>query len=113
MSYRAHVTVTDLEDLQTLLSLNIKENQIHTRSGSITAKVLKWFVLIYNSYLYWLNLKLVSYLNVFNHIDVIAVKSGSLKGVKMLLISCLPHIMFLWQTASIMRRYYIKVGSSL
>ncbi|TNM95458.1 hypothetical protein fugu_016541 [Takifugu bimaculatus] len=38
----AHVTVTDLEDLQTLLRLNIKENQMHIRSGSITAKVLKW-----------------------------------------------------------------------
>lgn len=61
MSCRAHVTVTDLEDLQTLLRLNIKENHIHTRNGSITAKVLKWFVLIYNSHLYWFNLKLITF----------------------------------------------------
>lgn len=30
--------------------------------------------------------------------------SVSLKGVKMFLSFWLPHIMFLWQTASIMRR---------
>nr|XP_020485783.1 protein-lysine methyltransferase METTL21D [Labrus bergylta] len=38
----AHVTVTDLEDLQTLLRLNIQENKALIDSGSITAKVLKW-----------------------------------------------------------------------
>ncbi|XP_034433282.1 protein-lysine methyltransferase METTL21D [Hippoglossus hippoglossus] len=38
----AQVTVTDLEDLQTLLRVNIQENQAHISSGSITAKVLKW-----------------------------------------------------------------------
>lgn len=43
-SHRAHVTVTDLEDLQTLMRVNIQENQALI-SGSITAKVLEWFVL--------------------------------------------------------------------
>ncbi|XP_017269081.1 protein-lysine methyltransferase METTL21D [Kryptolebias marmoratus] len=38
----AQVTVTDLEDLQTLLRVNIQENQALIKSGSITAKVLKW-----------------------------------------------------------------------
>ncbi|XP_041668099.1 protein-lysine methyltransferase METTL21D isoform X2 [Cheilinus undulatus] len=38
----AQVTVTDLEDLQTLLRLNIQENWALVNSGSITAKVLKW-----------------------------------------------------------------------
>ncbi|XP_053192275.1 protein-lysine methyltransferase METTL21D [Scomber japonicus] len=38
----AQVTVTDLEDLQTLLRVNIKDNQKLISSGSITAKVLKW-----------------------------------------------------------------------
>ncbi|XP_060919294.1 protein-lysine methyltransferase METTL21D [Labrus mixtus] len=38
----ADVTVTDLEDLQTLLRLNIQENKTLIDSGSITAKVLKW-----------------------------------------------------------------------
>ncbi|GAA6213613.1 protein-lysine methyltransferase METTL21D [Lates japonicus] len=38
----AQVTVTDLEDLQTLLRVNIQENQALISSGSITAKVLKW-----------------------------------------------------------------------
>ncbi|KAM3849362.1 protein N-lysine methyltransferase METTL21D-like [Diretmus argenteus] len=38
----AQVTVTDLEDLQTLLEVNIQENQALISSGSITAKVLKW-----------------------------------------------------------------------
>ncbi|XP_040916792.1 protein-lysine methyltransferase METTL21D [Toxotes jaculatrix] len=38
----AQVTVTDLEDLQTLLKVNIKENQALISSGSATAKVLKW-----------------------------------------------------------------------
>ncbi|XP_077477193.1 protein N-lysine methyltransferase METTL21D [Stigmatopora argus] len=37
----AHVSVTDLEDLQSLLRVNIHDNQILI-SGSITAKVLKW-----------------------------------------------------------------------
>lgn len=44
ISRRAHVTLTDLEDLQTLLKLNVGVNQIYISSGSITAKVLKWFV---------------------------------------------------------------------
>lgn len=55
ISFRAHVTVTDLEDLQTLLKLNIGENKMHIGSGSITAKVLKWFVLISVSHFSWLN----------------------------------------------------------
>ncbi|KAM7403013.1 hypothetical protein PAMA_003776 [Pampus argenteus] len=38
----AHVTVTDLQDLHDLLTVNIKENQTLISSGSITAKVLKW-----------------------------------------------------------------------
>ncbi|XP_037652058.1 protein-lysine methyltransferase METTL21D [Sebastes umbrosus] len=38
----AAVTVTDLEDLQTLLRVNIQENQALISSGSVTAKVLKW-----------------------------------------------------------------------
>ncbi|XP_077094595.1 protein N-lysine methyltransferase METTL21D isoform X2 [Siphateles boraxobius] len=38
----ANVTVTDLEDLQPLLKLNIEKNQQLIRTGSITAKVLKW-----------------------------------------------------------------------
>ncbi|XP_056624774.1 protein-lysine methyltransferase METTL21D [Triplophysa dalaica] len=38
----ANVTVTDLEDLQHLLRLNIRKNQGLIRTGSITAKVLKW-----------------------------------------------------------------------
>ncbi|XP_016099383.1 protein-lysine methyltransferase METTL21D-like [Sinocyclocheilus grahami] len=38
----ANVTVTDLEDLQLLLQLNIKNNQHLIHTGSITAKVLKW-----------------------------------------------------------------------
>ncbi|XP_058471622.1 protein-lysine methyltransferase METTL21D [Solea solea] len=38
----AHVTVTDLEDLQPLLRINIHENRALISSGSITAKVLKW-----------------------------------------------------------------------
>ncbi|XP_016340115.1 protein-lysine methyltransferase METTL21D-like, partial [Sinocyclocheilus anshuiensis] len=41
----ANVTVTDLEDLQLLLQLNIRKNQHLIHTGSITAKVLKWFVL--------------------------------------------------------------------
>lgn len=45
-SLRARVTVTDLEDLQTLMRANIQENQALLSSGSIAAKVLKWFVLI-------------------------------------------------------------------
>lgn len=36
--HRANVTVTDLEDLQPLLQLNIKKNQHLIRTGSITAK---------------------------------------------------------------------------
>lgn len=70
MSYRAHVTVTDLEDLQTLLRLNIKENQMHISSGSITAKVLKWFVLISISHVSWLNQSQLY----FYHTDITAVK---------------------------------------
>ncbi|XP_016129897.1 protein N-lysine methyltransferase METTL21D [Sinocyclocheilus grahami] len=38
----ANVTVTDLEDLQLLLQLNIRKNQHLIHTGSITAKVLKW-----------------------------------------------------------------------
>ncbi|XP_028994343.1 protein-lysine methyltransferase METTL21D [Betta splendens] len=38
----AQVTVTDLEDLQPLLRVNIQENQALISSGSIAAKVLKW-----------------------------------------------------------------------
>ncbi|XP_056152273.1 protein-lysine methyltransferase METTL21D [Lampris incognitus] len=38
----AQVTVTDLEDLQTLLEVNIQENQTLLSRGSITSKVLKW-----------------------------------------------------------------------
>ncbi|XP_077394458.1 protein N-lysine methyltransferase METTL21D isoform X2 [Festucalex cinctus] len=38
----ADVTVTDLEELQTLLRVNIQDNQTLISSGSITAKVLKW-----------------------------------------------------------------------
>ncbi|KAM4540353.1 protein N-lysine methyltransferase METTL21D [Fundulus diaphanus] len=38
----AQVIVTDLEDLQTLLNTNIQENQSLIKSGSISAKVLKW-----------------------------------------------------------------------
>ncbi|XP_019721071.1 protein N-lysine methyltransferase METTL21D [Hippocampus comes] len=38
----ANVSVTDLEDLQTLLKVNIQGNQALISGGSITAKVLKW-----------------------------------------------------------------------
>ncbi|XP_054653656.1 protein-lysine methyltransferase METTL21D isoform X1 [Dunckerocampus dactyliophorus] len=38
----AHVSVTDLDDLQSLLKVNIQDNQTLISSGSITAKVLKW-----------------------------------------------------------------------
>ncbi|KAM4723787.1 protein N-lysine methyltransferase METTL21D [Anableps anableps] len=38
----AQVIVTDLEDLQSLLNVNIRENQSLIQSGSISAKVLKW-----------------------------------------------------------------------
>ncbi|KAM6912147.1 protein N-lysine methyltransferase METTL21D [Xenentodon cancila] len=38
----AQVVVTDLEELQTLLRVNIHENQDLISTGSITAKVLKW-----------------------------------------------------------------------
>uniref|UniRef100_A0A3Q1HKY1 Valosin containing protein lysine (K) methyltransferase n=2 Tax=Acanthochromis polyacanthus TaxID=80966 RepID=A0A3Q1HKY1_9TELE len=38
----AQVTVTDLEDLQSLLRVNIQDNQELIDHGSITAKVLKW-----------------------------------------------------------------------
>ncbi|XP_066497202.1 protein-lysine methyltransferase METTL21D [Hoplias malabaricus] len=41
-SLGANVTVTDLEDLQPLLEMNIRENQDLVSKGSITAKVLKW-----------------------------------------------------------------------
>ncbi|KAG1935837.1 protein-lysine methyltransferase METTL21D [Pimephales promelas] len=37
-THRANVTVTDLEDLQPLLKLNIEKNQQLIRKGSITAK---------------------------------------------------------------------------
>ncbi|XP_044292209.1 protein-lysine methyltransferase METTL21D [Varanus komodoensis] len=38
---RADVTVTDLEEVQDLLKMNIENNQ-HLITGSIQAKVLKW-----------------------------------------------------------------------
>uniref|UniRef100_A0A3P9KF46 Valosin containing protein lysine (K) methyltransferase n=1 Tax=Oryzias latipes TaxID=8090 RepID=A0A3P9KF46_ORYLA len=38
----AQVIVTDLEELQKLLKVNIKDNQALVSRGSITAKVLKW-----------------------------------------------------------------------
>uniref|UniRef100_A0AAV2JGZ5 Protein-lysine methyltransferase METTL21D n=1 Tax=Knipowitschia caucasica TaxID=637954 RepID=A0AAV2JGZ5_KNICA len=38
----AHVYVTDLEELEALMNLNIKENQGLVNEGSIKAKVLKW-----------------------------------------------------------------------
>ncbi|TNN42252.1 Protein-lysine methyltransferase METTL21D [Liparis tanakae] len=38
----AAVTVTDLEDLQSLLRVNIQDNQALVSRGSVTAKVLKW-----------------------------------------------------------------------
>ncbi|XP_072545528.1 protein N-lysine methyltransferase METTL21D [Salminus brasiliensis] len=41
-SLGANVTVTDLEDLQPLLELNIRKNQDLISTGSVTAKVLKW-----------------------------------------------------------------------
>ncbi|XP_005159014.1 protein N-lysine methyltransferase METTL21D isoform X1 [Danio rerio] len=41
-SLGANVTLTDLEDLQPLLQLNIKKNQQLIHTGSVTAKVLKW-----------------------------------------------------------------------
>lgn len=41
--YRANVTVTDLEELQELMLVNIENNK-HLVTGSIRAKVLKWFV---------------------------------------------------------------------
>ncbi|XP_060684447.1 protein-lysine methyltransferase METTL21D isoform X1 [Hemiscyllium ocellatum] len=37
----AHVTITDLEDMQELLNINISDNK-HLVTGSIDAKVLKW-----------------------------------------------------------------------
>ncbi|XP_061751271.1 protein-lysine methyltransferase METTL21D isoform X2 [Nerophis ophidion] len=37
----AHVSVTDLEDLQSLLNINIQDNHTLIHNGSITAKVLK------------------------------------------------------------------------
>lgn len=40
---RADVTVTDLEELQELLRVNIENNK-HLVTGSVRAKVLKWFV---------------------------------------------------------------------
>ncbi|XP_009892232.1 PREDICTED: protein-lysine methyltransferase METTL21D [Charadrius vociferus] len=39
--YRANVTVTDLEELQELLLVNIENNR-HLVTGSVRAKVLKW-----------------------------------------------------------------------
>uniref|UniRef100_A0A3B3R788 Valosin containing protein lysine (K) methyltransferase n=1 Tax=Paramormyrops kingsleyae TaxID=1676925 RepID=A0A3B3R788_9TELE len=38
----ANVTVTDLEELQHLLHVNIRDNQCLVRHGSIVPKVLKW-----------------------------------------------------------------------
>uniref|UniRef100_A0A8B9P3L7 Valosin containing protein lysine methyltransferase n=1 Tax=Apteryx owenii TaxID=8824 RepID=A0A8B9P3L7_APTOW len=39
--FRANVTVTDLEELQELLKVNIENNK-HLVTGSVRAKVLKW-----------------------------------------------------------------------
>ena len=39
--YRADVVVTDLEELQDLLKMNINMNK-HLVTGSVQAKVLKW-----------------------------------------------------------------------
>ncbi|XP_007886401.1 protein-lysine methyltransferase METTL21D isoform X1 [Callorhinchus milii] len=44
---KAHVTVTDLEELQDLLNMNINENR-HLVSGSIQAKVLKWGEIVHD-----------------------------------------------------------------
>lgn len=44
---RAHVTVTDLDELQTLLKANIQENHALITSGSVSAKALKWFAHIF------------------------------------------------------------------
>lgn len=41
--FRADVIVTDLEELQDLLKMNINMNK-HLVTGSVQAKVLKWFV---------------------------------------------------------------------
>ncbi|KAM9433096.1 protein N-lysine methyltransferase METTL21D isoform 3-T3 [Salvelinus alpinus] len=41
MKGRAQVTVTDLEDLQSLLQVNIQDNQELVSSGSIEAKSVK------------------------------------------------------------------------
>ncbi|KAM9777935.1 protein N-lysine methyltransferase METTL21D [Neosynchiropus ocellatus] len=41
-SLGAQTTVTDLEELQSLLALNIQENRDLIATGSITAKVLRW-----------------------------------------------------------------------
>lgn len=41
--FRADVVVTDLEELQDLLKMNINMNK-HLVTGSVQAKVLKWFV---------------------------------------------------------------------
>ncbi|XP_030643240.1 protein N-lysine methyltransferase METTL21D [Chanos chanos] len=38
----ANAIVTDLEELQPLLQMNIKENQALIKQGTVTAKVLKW-----------------------------------------------------------------------
>ncbi|KAI1895549.1 hypothetical protein AGOR_G00107390 [Albula goreensis] len=38
----AHVTVTDLEDLQQLIHINIRDNIALISNGSVSAKVLKW-----------------------------------------------------------------------
>lgn len=47
--YRADVVVTDLEELQDLLKMNINMNK-HLVTGSIHAKVLKWFVWPFSLY---------------------------------------------------------------
>uniref|UniRef100_K7FHY5 Valosin containing protein lysine methyltransferase n=1 Tax=Pelodiscus sinensis TaxID=13735 RepID=K7FHY5_PELSI len=41
LKQRADVTVTDLEELQDLLNVNIEKNK-HLVTGSVQAKVLKW-----------------------------------------------------------------------
>lgn len=111
-SCRAQVTVTDLEDLQTLLKVNIQENQALISTGSITAKVLKWFVHIFN----FLKKKIpdIDFTVIQQHIQHNAFCLISTpEGVKMCLNSCLPQIMSLWQIASIMSRYLLILFNPL
>lgn len=57
---RAHVTVTDLDELQTLLKANIQENHALITSGSVTAKALKWFAhMFYLFYIFLWQIKVL------------------------------------------------------